>query len=179
MTNKKYIKSIEITNFKNFSQKTTFEFAQGLNVIVGENGSGKSNLLDCINFALGKNFRGDSKSELFNSEIYSDTVTVKLTINTGDTITKELKKISNDKIRSRYFINDKSSLKALITRLSREIKFEVMDDCAISLSDEQAQVCAKEIKLKSETVQIIVVSNRGEIINIANKIINIAKKGEK
>lgn len=44
-----YLKSIQLTNFKNYSD-SFFEFTDNVNVIVGENGSGKTNLLDAIHY---------------------------------------------------------------------------------------------------------------------------------
>ncbi len=44
-----YLKTIQLTNFKNYSD-SYFEFADKVNAIVGENGSGKTNLLDAIHY---------------------------------------------------------------------------------------------------------------------------------
>lgn len=48
------IKKLEIVGFKTFARKTTISFDKGLNVIVGPNGSGKTNIVDAINFVLGE-----------------------------------------------------------------------------------------------------------------------------
>jgi len=42
-----HIKSVDITNFRGFTQRR-FEFAEGFNVFVGENGAGKTTALDAI-----------------------------------------------------------------------------------------------------------------------------------
>ena len=47
-----YLSKIRIRNFRNFEDFTA-SFAGGLNVIVGENNIGKSNLLDAIRLSLG------------------------------------------------------------------------------------------------------------------------------
>ena len=50
-----YIEDINITGFKSFSEKTGMSFKPGIGVIVGNNGVGKSNILDAIVWALGEN----------------------------------------------------------------------------------------------------------------------------
>ncbi len=48
------INRVEISGFKSFQRKTTIPFFAGLTAIVGENGSGKSNLFDAICFVMGR-----------------------------------------------------------------------------------------------------------------------------
>jgi chromosome segregation protein len=51
-----YIRKLEIFGFKSFGYKNTIiNLEQGLVAISGANGSGKSNILDAISFALGEN----------------------------------------------------------------------------------------------------------------------------
>ena len=48
------VKRLELSGFKTFARKTVLTFDRGLNVIVGTNGSGKSNIVDAIQFVLGE-----------------------------------------------------------------------------------------------------------------------------
>ncbi len=48
------IKSLEISGFKSFYDKTRIHFDHELNAIVGPNGCGKSNIIDAIRWILGE-----------------------------------------------------------------------------------------------------------------------------
>jgi structural maintenance of chromosome 2 len=49
-----YIKEIVVEGFKSYAQRTVIgQFDPEFNAITGENGSGKSNILDAICFVLG------------------------------------------------------------------------------------------------------------------------------
>jgi DNA replication and repair protein RecF len=58
------LQKIRLTNFRNFSDQI-FEFKEGINVIWGANGAGKTNILESIFLlATGKSFRADLTSEM-------------------------------------------------------------------------------------------------------------------
>ncbi|WEL19923.1 chromosome segregation SMC family protein [Candidatus Nanohalococcus occultus] len=48
------IKKVTSKGFKSFQQKTAVPFYEGLTAIVGENGNGKSNVIDAISFVFGR-----------------------------------------------------------------------------------------------------------------------------
>ncbi len=53
-----YLEDVHIEGFKSFSEKTEMGFEPGISVIIGNNGVGKSNILDAIVWALGENDLG-------------------------------------------------------------------------------------------------------------------------
>ncbi len=65
-----FLSSIEINNFRCFGSKQTIEFHKGLNVLVGENDSGKSAVLDAIRIVLGTTDQSWYKIEL--SDFYNE-----------------------------------------------------------------------------------------------------------
>ncbi len=64
-----YLEDVNIEGFKSFSEETNMSFQPGIGVIIGNNGVGKSNILDAIVWALGENdldrIRCYEKEELF------------------------------------------------------------------------------------------------------------------
>jgi len=87
-----YLEDVNITGFKSFSEKTSMSFKPGIGVIVGNNGVGKSNILDAIVWALGENdlerIRCYEHDELFfaGSKDYSpaNDIRVELVLKQGD-----------------------------------------------------------------------------------------------
>lgn len=54
------IKKIKITNFKGFKDEFIFELNEGINILVGNNETGKSTILEAIHVALTGMYRGKS-----------------------------------------------------------------------------------------------------------------------
>jgi DNA replication and repair protein RecF len=98
------IKSIEITNFRNLSSLTS-ELSEGVNVFYGDNGSGKTNLLEAIFvLCLGRSHRSAPDTVLVNDD--NDTYRISGIIDDGEAETElavayqrnSRKKITLDKV---------------------------------------------------------------------------------
>lgn len=65
------LKSIDISGFKTFAEKTHLEFTPGITAIVGPNGSGKSNIADAVVWALGETSLKSVRSSRVQDVIFS------------------------------------------------------------------------------------------------------------
>ena len=65
-----YLQELRISNFRGFSDPQTIEFSKGINVLVGENDSGKSAIIDAIRIVMGTTDQGWYRIEPtdFNAE---------------------------------------------------------------------------------------------------------------
>ena len=88
---------LRLLNFKSH-QNTTIEFNKGISVIVGENGAGKSTILEAISFALFKQHTAKKMDDLVR--------------NNADTMAVELQFTSNSKEYKIVREKRKSSLKS-------------------------------------------------------------------
>jgi putative ATP-dependent endonuclease of OLD family len=72
-----HIERVNIYNYKCYYGKFTIEFNKGVNILVGDNGSGKSTILEATHLALsgilhGKYLKNELSQYLFNCEIVSE-----------------------------------------------------------------------------------------------------------
>lgn len=58
-----FVKNLRIVNFKNHEEKS-FDFSPEINCFVGNNGAGKTNILDALHYlSVGKSFQGNQDSQ--------------------------------------------------------------------------------------------------------------------
>lgn len=68
------IKSLRLKNFRNY-ESVAIEFAKGLNIICGQNGAGKTNLVEAIHYlSLARSFRTNENSDLIAHDKESATI---------------------------------------------------------------------------------------------------------
>lgn len=112
-----HIKRLEIDNFKSFANKTEIPFLTGFTAIAGINGSGKSNIIDSVLFALGLSSARALRSEKGVADLISThnkrgEASVKVVFDLDDeagteiSFARKVKKTSQG-YQSTYYINDK------------------------------------------------------------------------
>ena len=72
-----YITKVKIENFKRYKGMFELKLNDGLNIIVGDNESGKSTILEAINLALtgminGRSIWNEVSQYLFNKDVNTD-----------------------------------------------------------------------------------------------------------
>ena len=129
-----YLKSIELSGFKSFAKKNSFEFNTPISSIVGPNGSGKSNVAEAFRFVLGeqsiKSMRGKRGEDLIwngaGSEPRANRAAVKVVFdNERKIFDMDFPEVTIERVVSRdgeneYYINGSTvRLKDIIELLSR------------------------------------------------------------
>lgn len=114
-----HLEDVNIEGFKSFSEKTNMGFQPGIGVIMGNNGVGKSNILDAIVWAMGEDdigrLRCYDRDELFfsGSKSYSPAEKIRVDLMFKENSTQESpafklsREVSKKGGRTRFRIEDK------------------------------------------------------------------------
>ena len=104
-----WIKSLQLEAFRNYGQLAV-EFTEGINLIIGENGAGKTNLAEaCVFLSELESHRTASNSPLINSNFLSSQLSIKAGFQKREIqVAAEL----NKEKPNRYFLNGNQRKKA-------------------------------------------------------------------
>src|SRR5659263_750779 len=92
-----YLNNLELINFRNY-KSVKLNFKNSIILIVGDNGQGKTNLLESIHYiSSGKSHRTSDQDELINWD--SDYAILRASLSSKQLIEIELRKKNNIKIR--------------------------------------------------------------------------------
>ncbi len=70
-----YLRSLKLTGFKSFADRTRLELEQGVTVVVGPNGSGKSNVVDALAWVMGTQAPSSLRTQKMEDLIFAGTAT--------------------------------------------------------------------------------------------------------
>ena len=70
-----YLKSLRLVGFKSFADRTRLEFRPGVTVVVGPNGTGKSNLVDAVAWVMGTQAPTALRTQRMDDVIFAGTAT--------------------------------------------------------------------------------------------------------
>ena len=70
-----YLRSLKLAGFKSFANRTRLEFEPGVSVVVGPNGTGKSNIVDAVAWVLGSQFTRALRTDRMDDVIFAGTAT--------------------------------------------------------------------------------------------------------
>lgn len=164
------IKFLELNNFKSFKGKTTISFKSGLTLITGLNGTGKSNIIDGINFALGKY---EAKTELIHEGEKEASVKIVLIDGNGNLIS--IFKTIDINGKKSLCINGKPANDNDIPY--EDFDFLILDsDAHNQLDSKKKKDLIAELKEKSNRQQIILVNTGNDLTDYANQIIAVNQK---
>lgn len=165
------IKILELNNFKSFKGKTTISFKSGLTLITGLNSAGKSNIIDGINFALGKY---EAKTEYLIHESETE-ASVKIVLIDGNGNLISIFKTIDINGKKSLYINRKPANDNDIPY--DDFDFLLLDsDAHNQLDSKKMKDLIAELKEKSNRQQIILVSNGNDLTDYANQIIAVNQK---
>lgn len=165
------IKFLELNNFKSFKGKCTISFNSGLTVITGSNGTGKSNIINGVNFALGK-CEAEAKHLIHEGEAEA-TVRIVLT-DKNENLISIFKTVDINGKKS-LCINGKPANDNDIPY--EDFDFALLDSNSHNqLDSEKLKDFIKNIKKQSSEKQIILVSTETSMLDYADQIITVNQK---
>ena len=161
------IHSVLISNYKGLNLSITL--SDGINVITGENGSGKTNILQAIKFALGEDisFSPDYITKSRNVAIVKVTLANKSLLLDKYSILKKLYKSGNVKT----FISDDIP--------EDNTDYLLLDyDSHCFMNQAKLHEFIEILKEKAKDTQIIIVTQSKDIIDIADCVFKTQRVGD-
>ena len=173
-----YIKSLELTNFRNYWH-SNFKFDKNINVIVGKNGIGKTNILESIYFlTFGKSWKTLYDYEAISTgKIFSN---IKAVIEKNDediNLFVGIEKGIGNNSRKVFKINEVTKTNAYFTKEIKSITFSPADLEIILLSPSIRRRFLNEILIQIDEVYKSYVSKLTKIVANRNRILKRVREG--
>ena len=171
-----YLSKINLQNFRSYGDKTV-EFSSGVNLILGENGSGKSNLIEAIYFlSSGKSFRASSLSQMIEWNKSFTSVRGKI----GD-VEMEAQLIKNTESMGnsrRFLINSVDKTRAKYLGNFRCVLFDPEDIRLISGSPTRRRDFLDAIFTSSEWTYASALSQYNRALKHRNELLDLIFEGK-
>ncbi len=164
------IKKFEFTNLKSFVGKYEITFNNGLNVISGHNGSGKSSILEGVNATLG--YISENSTKLISKD--KECAKFKITFNDGTNIILIILREPVGKFKNMYFINDTYTDIEKVINLSKQLDIKIIDNFDSNLDHIELKKSINNLKNETDS-QYIVSGLRECVIEAADKVINVER----
>jgi len=115
------IKNLRLENFKSYS-KTQVEFNTGISIIMGENGAGKSSILEAVSFSLFKQHSGGKLENLVRAG--QDKMKVELEFIANGRTYRVLREKGKTTSRAELRIKDGGSFQTIVTG-DKQVSYEI------------------------------------------------------
>lgn len=162
------IKILELNNFKSFKGKTTISFKSGLTLITGLNGTGKSNIINGVNFALEKY---EAKTEYLIHEGEKE-ASVRIVLTDGNGNLLSISRTVDINGKKSLYINRKLANDNDIPY--EDFDFVLLDSNSHNQFDStKLKDFIKNLKEESNKKQIILVSTETSMLDYADQIITV------
>ena len=162
----KKIDRFEFANLRQFKGKYKITFDDKLNLITGNNGSGKSTVIEGINAVLGKEI--DNEESLINKGKIA--AHIKVIFDDDTSVMLKLLK-EDDKIRKMYFINNRYTTQEEVREYTNDLNIGILDNYGVTLDKDKLTKVIQALKV--ENTQYIIASIRNEITEFADRTIRI------
>jgi len=183
-----YLSKLLLQNFRSYDNQL-FEFDPKLNLILGPNGSGKTNILESISFlSSGKSFRSTGQSKLINWYQNFVSVRAKLVDNQGDESEIEIKLIKDitsptGSISRKFFIQKVEKTRKKYLGVIKNVVFQPEDIRLVTGSPNRRRDFLDEIFSQTEWRYTSALSQYHRALKHRNQLLdqiklNLAKPGE-
>ncbi len=176
-----FIKNLELLNFRNYKKKI-FKFNRNLNIIIGANGSGKTNVLEAIYIlSQGKSWRSHYDYETIREgenylNIKSITIINKQKINMFIALQKGV----GNRSKKAFKINNVSKSMQKFTGTLKSVLFSPDDLEIITGAPSKRRLFLNDILKQTDNDYKRNLANLKKVISSRNKLLqNIAEKGYK
>jgi len=115
------IKNLRLENFKSYS-KTQVEFNTGISIIMGENGAGKSSILEAVSFSLFKQHSGGKLENLVRAG--QDKMKVELEFIASGRTYRVLREKGKTTSRAELRIKEGGSFQTIVTG-DKQVSYEI------------------------------------------------------